>query len=354
MIRTSLLLALATASLLCADQVTLKNGDRLTGKILRSDAKTLTLKTDYAGEITIDRAAIVSLSTDEAVSVQLKDKTVTGTVAPAPDLSVDVKTTAGATLRAPLADVLAFRTPAEQKAWEREQERLHHARLNDFWSGFVSLNLAGASGNAKTQSFATSAAASRQAGKNKMSLYFNQVYSTQSTVAPAGPTANRISGGYRLDRDVRPRLFVFGTTDFDYDKFLLLDLRSVLGGGLGYHAWKSSRGYWDLGAGGVWNREKFREGTIRKSGEILINEESAHTLLARLKLYQKASFFPNLSETGAYRFNFDGGASLPLYKWLEWNIGLSDRFLSNPIGGRKKNDILYTTGIRFSFDQTRR
>ena len=83
-----------------------------------------------------------------------------------------------------------------------------------------------------------------------MGLYFNQLYASQSTTQPTGETANRISGGYRIDRDLAPKLFVFGTADFDYDKFLSLDLRSVLGGGLGFHAWKSKNGFFDVGAGG--------------------------------------------------------------------------------------------------------
>jgi hypothetical protein len=36
-----------------ADQVTLKNGDRLTGSITKSDGKTLVIKTDFAGDVTV-------------------------------------------------------------------------------------------------------------------------------------------------------------------------------------------------------------------------------------------------------------------------------------------------------------
>ena len=36
-----------------ADQVVLKNGDRLTGTIVKSDAKSLTLKSEFAGTVTI-------------------------------------------------------------------------------------------------------------------------------------------------------------------------------------------------------------------------------------------------------------------------------------------------------------
>ena len=36
-----------------ADEVTLKNGDRLTGTIVRSDAKVLMIKSDFAGDVSI-------------------------------------------------------------------------------------------------------------------------------------------------------------------------------------------------------------------------------------------------------------------------------------------------------------
>ena len=53
--RLSLVLALAFCSIsLFADQVTLKNGDRLTGTIIKSDGKSLVIKTEFAGEVTVD------------------------------------------------------------------------------------------------------------------------------------------------------------------------------------------------------------------------------------------------------------------------------------------------------------
>jgi hypothetical protein len=345
---------IAAAGLMMADQVVLKNGDRITGSIVKSDEKTLVLKTAYAGEVTIERAQIESLKADEALHVQLKDKTVVGPVTPAPEGKVEVKVAQGAPVTAPLTEVLAFRAPAEQKAWEREQERLTHPRLSDFWSGFIGFSLAGASGNAQTKSIATTASATRLAGKNKMQLYFNQVYASQSNVEPFGATASRISGGYRIDRDMNKKLFVFGTTDFDYDKFQDLDLRSVLGGGLGYHVWSHADGYFNVNGGAVYNREEFATGLVRNSTEVLIGEEYGRKVFGKMKLYEKATFYPNMSETGEFRFTFDGGATIPVFKFLEWNIGISDRYMSNPIAGKKTNDFLYTTGIRLSFDQSKR
>ena len=37
--------------------------------------------------------------------------------------------------------------------------------------------------------------------------------------------------------------------------------------------------------------------------------------------------------------------------WLTWNLSLSDRYLSNPVPGRKTNDFLYTTGLGIAFAQ---
>jgi hypothetical protein len=35
--------------------------------------------------------------------------------------------------------------------------------------------------------------------------------------------------------------------------------------------------------------------------------------------------------------------------WLVWNLALSNRLLSNPLPGRKKNDFLYSTGLGITF-----
>jgi hypothetical protein len=43
------------------DQVTLKNGDRLTGTIVKSDSKTMLIKTELAGEVNVQWEAVTSI-----------------------------------------------------------------------------------------------------------------------------------------------------------------------------------------------------------------------------------------------------------------------------------------------------
>ena len=85
-----------------------------------------------------------------------------------------------------------------------------------------------------------------------------------------------------------------------------------------------------------------------------VAQEGGYAIPSRLKLFERLAFFPNLTSTGEYRMVFDTALSVPISTWLEWNLGYSDRYLSNPPIGLKKNDTILTMGVRLSFDQTKR
>jgi putative salt-induced outer membrane protein len=349
-LRAAVFLFAPAILILRADQIVLKNGDRITGKIVTSDEKAVTVHTDAMGQVKIQRAAIQAMTSDEALHVTLKSSRLTGAIRTEENRLVITKGDA-VLLTAALDEVIAVRDDTAQKAWEREQERLENPPLLDFWSGNLSLSLANASGNARTVTFGTGALAQRITAKDKIVLNYTQIYSRQSTVEPFGATANRISGGVRYDRNLGPRLLGFTLANFDFDRFQDLDLRRVLGGCLGYHVFNEGPNFFDLGGGLTWNHEKFGTGLRRNSGEALVSEESAHQLTSALKMFQRGLVFPNLTDSGQYRLNWDGGISLALTRLLSWNITLSDRYLSNPLPGRKKNDVLVTTGIGFNFEQ---
>jgi hypothetical protein len=74
-------LGLMASQCVLADHLTLKNGDRLTGKIVKSDPKGLMVKTDLVGDLTVPWDAIDQLSSDDQVFFILKDgRVVAGTV----------------------------------------------------------------------------------------------------------------------------------------------------------------------------------------------------------------------------------------------------------------------------------
>ncbi len=355
-IRT-LLVLLGAIGAVRADVVLFANGDRVSGQVISADAKTVVIKTPYAGELKIDRSAVSEVRVEAPMYVTLAEGAVIVSKVETAEKNVRLVQPDGLVKTVAPAEITALRTEAAQKAFEREEERWKHPRFNDFWRGSMTFAIASTSGNARTTTLSTAANAVREAGKNVLALNFSQIYATQSTTEPFGATANRISGSIRADRRANGRLFLYGVNSYDYDRFLSLDLRSVFGGGLGYKAWAGRRGSLELSGGANWNREKFsrEEGPlIRNSGEAAAGQELTLQLLSRLKLFERAGFFPNLTNRGEYRFNFDANAAVPVMKWLEWTVGVNDRYLSNPLPGKKKNDVAITMGVRVSFDQTRR
>ena len=56
-----------------ADQVTLKNGDRLTGKIEKSDGKVLLVKSDFAGDVSVQWGAVESIASTQPLFLTLKE-----------------------------------------------------------------------------------------------------------------------------------------------------------------------------------------------------------------------------------------------------------------------------------------
>jgi putative salt-induced outer membrane protein len=338
-----------------ADQLTLKNGDKLTGTIVKSDAKTVLIKTEFAGDVTVQWDAVTSIQSSRPLHVDLKDgQTVVGTVASA-DGKLDVTTkTAGEVVTSKEA-VVAVRNDDEQKAHDAEEDRLRNPHLTDFWTGLLDTGLSVTRGNSATLAYNLSAKAVRATTRDKITVYSTAVYASDDTTPPSRTTAHAIRGGIRGDFNVSDRVFVFGFTDFEYDEFQNLDLRNVLGGGVGYHVVKTKNTTFDVFGGGDFEQEYFSAdpafptGLTRKTGEIVMGEELATKLNGRTTLSEKFSLFPNITNTGDYRFQFDATAATKLKSWLGWQVTYSDRYLSDPLTGFKKNDVLLSTGLRLTF-----
>ena len=335
-----------------ADQVTLKNGDRLTGTIVKSDGKTLLLKTDSAGDITVKWDAVSGIVSSQPLSVQLNNGQVVSGNVTTEDGKFEVATRDRGQVAAPRDTVVAIRNAAEQS----DYDRLQHPRITDLWSGLLDTGLSETRGNSALLALNLAGKAARVAKRNKLSLYSNIIYATDNTTPPSRTTANSIQGGARYDYNLKPRLFVFAIADFAYDEFQHLDLRSVLGGGLGLHVIKTENTTFDVFAGGDYDREKFSPNpplvltnTTRNVAEIDAGEELSSKLNNRVSLNERFSAFPNLSDLGQYRFQFDATAATKLMSWLSWQITVSDRYLSNPLPGLKSNDELLSTGLRLTF-----
>src|SRR6266404_2064391 len=143
-----------TASAARADVLVMKNGDRVTGGVIKKDGASITIKSASFGAITApwDQVASLEAGTSGDLTVITRDgKSARGPVT------------------APLGEIVTIRNPDEQRAWER----LQSPGWRQLWAGSVNIGLAGAEGNAKTQTLTTGLAAARTTSTDKTFLSLN-------------------------------------------------------------------------------------------------------------------------------------------------------------------------------------
>ena len=350
-------LILSGVSTAFADQITLKNGDRVSGDIVKSDGKKITVKTEFMGTVEIAWDQVDKLTSDKPVYLTLSDnQTVVGLVS-TEEGGFEVATKETGKVKVAKASIATVRNEAEFNSWKAEIERLKNPGLTDLWAGALDLGYAMARGNAETNTFTLSANAVRATSRDKISAYGAMIRSSGRTARNAKDftqIANAVRGGLRYDLNLTSRTFAFGYGDLEFDQFQNLDLRASLGGGLGYKAIKSENTQLDLFAGGGITREYFSAGVPLKRYRIeaLFGEELTHKLNARSLFRERFVMFPNLKAPHGYRYAFDTSLVTSLNKWLAWQVTFSDRYLSNPPVVNpplKKNDTLLTTGLRFTF-----
>jgi putative salt-induced outer membrane protein YdiY len=344
--------ALMAMAICCfADEVRLKNGDRLTGTVTRLDEKELTLKTEYAGDLKIKRDAVASVETADALNVSLKDgQNLVGRLKLG-EGKVEVSSETTGVVAAKEADVTLFRSKADQEAYAKEIERMKNPRLVDLWTGAVDLGYAQARGNAQTNTINSSARVLRTTSRDSINAYFLSLYSKNTNNGLSVLAANSIRGGLKYDLNITPKMYTFGSTDLEFDEFQRLDLRFVPAGGLGYHWIKNKNTVWDLFGGGSLNREFFASGLKRTSGEVLMGNELSHKFAGVFTISEKIVFYNNVTSSGNYRLNADVGFAAAIKKWLSYQVTGSNRYLSNPLPGRKTNDLVITTGVRLVFNR---
>ena len=346
--------ALALASVARADTLMLANGDRLTGKIVKSDGKELTFETDYTGtatmrSITVEWAAVRQITSTAPLYVVTSQGTTVGGTATTEGTDLVITPATGTAQRIPLANVAALRSQSEQTAYEGT---LHPGLLNG-WETNGALGFGLARGNSKTTNLTVGFNATRATLHDKLVAYMNSIYASSGTVvAPgvtAGVTANDIRGGALYQHDLRARAFVYGSADFEYNELQFLNLRSIWGLGAGYHAIKRMETTLDLLGGGNYTRESYSTGVQRNIAGLTFGDIFLHKFGENSTLNQTFYFYPELSNPGEYRVAFDMGFVTKIKKWLGWQSTISDRYISDPIPGTVSNDLIFSTGFNFAW-----
>jgi putative salt-induced outer membrane protein len=350
-ISLGLLCFIFSAQIVFADeQIILKNGDKISGKIVKKEADKITLETEFAGIITISTNNIDKIveNAENKGKVEIinakYDKAETETVAKEKTEVTENK--AETVAEKPVSE----EEPAISKAINSKRKRAFS--FTEGWDGAANVGFSLTSGNSKSTTFTAGVRAEKSGKDDKWTTYLNSLWNRNRVGNLNVTTSNAVWGGLRYDRNITKKVFAFGLYDFERDRPQRVNFRSVLGAGLGYHAIKNDKTELDLFGGAAWNNTWFI-GANKSSAEVLVGNTLKHKFNERVKFQQGFTLYPSLNDGGEYRFIFDSTLSADVTKRIGMFVTLADRFNSQPLIGVQKNDFLFATGLKWSFGKTK-
>jgi len=319
-----------------ADEVVFLNGDRLTGKIVTAADGKLTIKTDVAGEVTVDLAKVRTFSTDAPVQVGIgKEAIVTSPVTAGEPRQVQAELSPGAAPQPlPIADIRV---------------------INPFpptWKGSLALNGLHTTGNTETEQLGFNAELSKRWEHDRLSLAAQYAYGKQGD-PDSDEEITTVDYGMALakyDHFFTERLYLYGLVKAERDGVAELEIRLSPGAGVGYQWFEGPTFNLSTEAGLVWVYEDFKRSGSRTSFGPRLAYSVDWTPIHRLKLFHKLEYLPTFEDLARdYLINADAGARLTVWKELFAELRYEFRYDSTPAPGRKNADSRYILGAGWAF-----
>ena len=316
-----------------ADEIILENGDRLTGTVVQMGSDTLTLDTEYSPPIEIRKGKIKSISTVAPVDVRLKEgETLKGVIRTETDGRLMVESSDS---RNPVSvtwdNVAALNPPAPDPPK---------------WKGNVNIGATTQSGNTDRSSASAGAEAVRKTEKERFSLRFLYNYAEEDDEV----SARNAYGAGKYDYFFTKKLYGYIGIELLHDEFKNLNLRTIVGPGVGYQVWDDPVKSLSVEGGFSYFSEDLKEGeddqwvTARLASDISYNVKETVNLSDRFIIY------PSLEDLGEYQLRNEaaltsaigGNLALKLSNILEHN--------SDPPDDVEKSDWQWILGIQYDFD----
>jgi len=312
-----------------ADEISLTNGDRISGKIIGLDDKSLSIGTAFGPKLEIAKEHVLTLSSQDVVIVLLDDGEV-------------------------LAGVLTLSDKGELLiggSVGRDEVRVAWSRVRKMnpqpikWSGAFNLGGNRTSGNTESTSVVVDLDAFKKRDDDRITLRFLFNYADEG----GEMTARNTYGMVKYDDYFTAKAYGYLNVDSHNDRFRDLRLRTSVGTGVGYQFWSDNKRELRVEGGVSFFNEDMYDGDDDQwfSGRFAFDFSAR--FLKSLRFAEKFVIYPSLEESGLYQLRNEAGLSSPLFG--SWAMRLSHIFErdSDPESGVKKDDTTWIVGLQYNF-----
>src|SRR5262245_60266200 len=317
------------------DVVVLENADRVTCEIKKLQRGKLTVSTDASGTVTLKWSRIVGVQSKYLFQIELESgERHIGRF----DLPPEVGKIAVA--EGPESDLVdLFRVvsmiPMEAKIWSRLKGSV------DAGYDFTQATSA--------TTWSASADVNYRTPRIETDVSFDSSIKEQE----GAEDINRQNLAAQVKRYFQNRWFAAVVGQGEKSATQGLDLRALVGGGVGRKLLQTNRSNVTLLGGAAFSREKFQGEADYDSNAELVSALSLETFRfdsPELDLSAGFIILPNLLTKGRYRLQANGKAKIELWHDLYWSLSVYETYDSNPpIETLRKNDFGITTSLGWSF-----
>jgi putative salt-induced outer membrane protein YdiY len=328
------LLVVLISSRAFGDEVLLKNGDRLTGKVISLEQGILLFSTTYAGDIPVQWEEIANLKTEEPVKVVLSDETtLQGPVLPGEEGTISVKAEMlDEPVRTDLANV-TFINPKPPKP-----PRTTTLRLN--------LGASFATGNTDKEDIYADGEFVARTEQNRYTI--GGLY--RRAESDDVKTEDKTMGYMKYDHFFTKKWYAYANAAAERDEFKDLDLRYTLGVGAGYQFIESER-----------TKLSFEGGVSYVNENYIVADDNSftagrwglrfdHFLLPKsLQYFLYHTGLQSLEDSEDLLLFTQTGFRVPFYKNLNFTAQMNWEYDKSPSPGKKESDYTYIFSVGYQW-----
>jgi len=299
--RLQKLIVLLTVALLVGssygDELILKNGDRLTGKIVHLVDGKMLFKSDVAGEVTVELANIQTLSSDEPITVNLKDNT---------GLNQKVVSVGAGRFGVSGSDALK----AQEFAVADITSINPPLKPAPKWTGDASVGITSTRGNTKTDMISANANATKRTEKDRMTVSADYAKGEQED--PDTKETVTIEDWWRAkgkyDYFFSKKKYGYIDGRYEKDAVAELDRRMIVGVGGGYQWIESENMNFSTEFGLASLYEKFRNQTDSNSEiSFQVGYNFDKQLRKNIKFTHDLTYYPAIDKFSDYYLTTTAG-----------------------------------------------
>jgi putative salt-induced outer membrane protein YdiY len=161
--------------------------------------------------------------------------------------------------------------------------------------------------------------------------------------------ANSLAASQKTEYQINPRSYAFSLIGGGYDEIRKIDYQFEAGPGFGLEIVKLTNFVWKGEMGFNFQQQNRADDTRQNTYSIRIAEIFAWRVWEKLTADLKVEFFPNLDEFGEYRLRIESTLRYPVSNRLSLNLEVIDLYDTRPPVDVSNNDLQIRSTIGVTF-----